>query len=475
MIAPLRRVLGSNLLLSGISAAATTLIPLLIFVYLARRLDAPSVGVVIYAVTVLEMLKVLCPLGLYEALLSSAEYELASPVVGGLLAASAAAAMLLFLAVILVSAQLMPTLSAGLGFALAVGFKLPFDILVLHPQAALVKSLRVRALAQRGLAANGGAALLGIACAHLLDPMTGLVLYYVAQSLITWGMTVADPGARETMRWQFDSAVARRLIPVAWPASQVRSLGAINNYADQFVTGVVLGATDLARYNLGKRFEVAQFGLAQSLIGMLYQPRFAQRDPAEVTARHFGDALFVITLSCGVPSLLLAANADRLIPLLFGPQWQEAAPIAAALAIGGFARAFGSVHGAYQSLRGGNGDVRNRAVASALSGLLLLPVAQFGGLAVVAILVAAKNVAIALWGAFSVRALAGRAVYLRDVAPPLAAALVGAIGTRALCTTYPPFAAHAWAELIISCLAGGAAALAVASKRLQLLAAPAHA
>lgn len=428
---PIRRVPGATLILSGLSAAATTLIPLLIFVYLARRLDAPAVGAVIYAVTLVEMLKALCPLGLYEAVLSSDDYPCAAPVAGGLLAGSAALATLLFVVLILVSATQMPTLAERIGYALAIGLKLPFDVLALQPQAHLVKHLKVRQLALRGLVANGCAALVGSGAAGLLGAMTGLVLYYLVQALVVWIATIAGSGMRDAaLRWRIDWHVARGLVPVAWPASQVRFLGAVNNYADQLVTGVALGPADLARYNLGKRFEVAQFGVASSLIGILYQPRFVQRDAPAEQLRFFRQALLLFTLCCGVPAMLFAVDADRLVPLIFGSQWRDAAPIAAALTLGGFARAFGSVHSSYQSLNGANRDVRNRSVASAASGLLLLGVAPLAGLVAVAVLVAVKNVGVAVWGMFSLRAMAGPAFYLRDTALPLIGALAGALVGR---------------------------------------------
>lgn len=467
-----KRFPSPTVLLSGLSAAATTLVPLLIFIYLARRLDAPAIGAVIYAVTVVEMLKALCPLGLYEAVLSSDDYPAAAPVAGGILAGVAGAATLVFVAVLLVSATQMPSLHDRIWYALAIGLKLPFDILVLQPQAHLVKQLKVRQLASRGLLANAGAAVAGVAAAAIWGAMTGLVLYYLAQASIIWIATRIGAGIgthEAALGWRYDPAVARALVPVAWPASQVRMLGAVNSYADQLVTGVTLGPADLARYNLGKRTEVAQFGVAGSLIGILYQPRFAQRDTPHEVRHYFRQALLLFSLCCGIPAVLFAVNAGMLVPLVFGAQWAAAAPIAAALALGGFARAFGAVHGSYQSLNGDNGDVRNRSVVSAASGLLLLGVAPAAGLIAVAALVATKNVGIALWGMVRLRALAGLAVYVRVTALPLAGALAGALAGLWLGRAIPDgrWLASDMAGLLLSLLLGSAGGIAGAVPALR--------
>jgi O-antigen/teichoic acid export membrane protein len=397
---------------SGLNAAAALIVPLGLFVFFAREIPPWQIGVVAYSLAWVEIVKVCLPLGLYEALLAVEDYEAYARPAAGLLMAAAVVGLAVHAGIMLAAPLWLPAAAKLTPFILVLGLKIVFDVLLVQPDVVLARRLDFRRLASRTLLANFGSAAFAIGIGRFTPPLVGLVSYYVLQSVVVWVTTVLGTGSllAPSLGWGRLRGIAR----TAFLASQVRSLGALNNFADQVIAGSFIPPAALARYNLGKRLEVAQITASQSFATILFQPLFARRRDEDI-AREYQRSLFMITALLGVPTAVLVANIDTIIPLAFGARWAAAAPIAAALAISGFARAVGNVHGAYFSVSGKNAALRNRALVSALSGIAIVSLTGVVGLFCVSVLIALKNALMTAWSAWMTRNLAPLSYYVKDV------------------------------------------------------------
>ena len=356
---------------SGLNAAAAVLLPLGIFVVFARWLPAAEIGVVALAVAASEILKTLGLPGLYEALLQQkedrqghAETALACLLIGGL----ALFGLHLLLTPLLV--RLVPGVE-GAGWAIAaIGLRIPVDLIVLQPQAALAERLSFRRLALRSVMASLGAGTIGLGLAFGGLPFAGVVAYQLSLSALLLATTVIGTGALARPRLRRDHL--RRLWPEAARASAVRLVAAVNNYLDQIAVAALLGSLQLAYYNLAKRIETIFITAAASFSSILFQPLFAQRGSG--TAAGLRRGLMVLTMTCGLGAATIMATHPRLILFVFGPSWAPAAPVAAFLALGGYIRALGSAHGSLLSVSGRNRQLLRASLGSAVSGLVLVGV-----------------------------------------------------------------------------------------------------
>ncbi len=409
---------------SGVNAIASVLLPLFMFFYFARLTPPWQVGVIAYALAWVEVVKMFAPLGIYEALLAADDDgPLAGPA-ATLMAVCGGVGYLLYAGLIAVSILWMPAIGNLYWLALALGSRMVFDLLSVQPQVTLARSLKFRGLASRSLFGNLAASLIGLGASAFVQPVVALTVYYVVQAMVGYVATVlsARSWARFTLNWTPLRSIAR----TAFLATQVRSLATIINYADQLIAGSFVSPAVIAWYNAGKRMEIAEFTAASSFSSVLFQPLFARAADQDISER-FQRSLMLITLFCGVPAVVLAVNAKLVIGTVLGPQWLGAAPLVAALAIAGLGRAVGGVHGAYMSVNGLNAVLRNRAIASALAGAVIVALTGVIGIVWVGVLLAVKNSAITAWSAWITRGLAGPMAYLKSVFSVLAAALAGAL------------------------------------------------
>ena len=150
-----------------------------------------------------------------------------------------------------------------------------------------------------------------------------------------------------------------------------------------------------------------RLGNATLRLGAGNQPLFALDDAAG-RAAGVRRALLVLTAVCGLPAAVVAINCRSVVPLVFGRQWLDAAPVAGLLAANGFSRAVGMVPGALLSVSGRNRELLVTSVVSAVSGLLLVAGLAPHGLVPLAAALFAKNAAIVAWMAWLTRDQAPR-------------------------------------------------------------------
>ena len=414
---------------SGLNAAASVLLPFSIFIFFAHSLSPAEVGVVALAVSCSELLKAVGMPGLYEALLQQhAEPERHHQAASAMLLIAGIGLLPLFRVILYGAGRLMPGVAAHAGLLALIGLRIPFDLATVQPQVVLAQRLSFSRLAIRSIVGNAVAGGLGIAVALTLAPLPGLVLYQVGQSVTVFIATSLGSGLMARPRLHRDCM--RRMRREAAMSTGVRLVAASINNLDQLVLAPLVGSTQLAFYNLGKRLETTFVTAGGSFSSILFQPLFAREDGAgrDAAVRR---ATLVLTVVCGLPAAVVAVNSRSIVPLVFGRQWLHAAPVAALLAATGFARAIGFVPGALLSVSGRNRELLVTSVVSAISGLLLVAGLAPVGLPLCAAALGLKNVAIVGWMAWLTRDQAPRPVrsYTLDVLIPFGMMLgVAALG-----------------------------------------------
>ena len=444
---------------SALNAAASVLLPLGVFVVFARWLPIAEFGVVALAMAVCEMVKAFGLPGLYEALLQQREdrQRCAETALGCLLLSG----LLLFCVQLLLApqlARLVPTVSDAWWVIAVTGCRIPIDLVALQPQAALAERLSFRRLALRSVVATIGAAAVGLGLAMAGHAFVGLVVYQLALSVLLLLTTVL--GTKTLARPRLHRDCLRRMLPEAARASAIRLVAASNNYLDQIAVAGLIGGLQLGFYNLAKRVETTFITAGSSFSSILFQPIFAQRTQGG-DAAGLRRGLAVLTMTCGLAAAFVAATYPRLIPVIFGPPWTEAAPVAALLALGGFARALGGVHGSLLSVSGRNRQLLWVSSASAIAGLLLVVVLAPIGLVPCAAALAARSTGstgILAWMTRRDLPRLGRA-YALEVGLPFGLMLGSAsVATMLAEATVADVAGHpAWPAMLILAAAGLAA------------------
>lgn len=416
---------------AALNTATVVVVPLALFVLFARSIPAATFGTLSLAVAATEVLKGFGAPGLYEALLGTGaddarKHETA---VALLLGASG-----LLLAAYVLSASAYAFGNGVDGWTLlafcAIGFRIPFDLLCLQPQARLAQGLRFKQLGLRTIVGSAGAGLVGAAFLLAGKPVAGFAAYQLAQSVLIFLVTVLSGQVLSRPRLHADAWAALR--GEAFWATTVRAVATANNWLDQVVVGLLVGSTPLGLYALGKRCETAFITAASSFSSILFQPAFARAEPGRrgTPQRH---ALAVTTATSGLLAAFLVVNCGDVVTALFGPQWAAAAPLVALSALSGFARALGGVHGALLSVSGRNRQLLVLSGAAAVVGVLCLLVGVQFGLVWAAGALLLKNVGAAVSEAVAASRDArdtGRA-YLLVVLLPFAAMVFGAVVGRA--------------------------------------------
>lgn len=386
---------------SSINAGGGVLLPFGLFIFFARHLAPEDVGVIVFASALVEIIKAFGLPGLYEALLQQPKGELAyHETAAAMLLLAGASLVVVYAGAIAILGHVMPGVGAHEWLLDMLGLRILLDLATVQPQAALARSLSYGRLAVRSIIANLGAGALGVLFVLYGQPLDGLACYQLGQSALIFLTTATGAGVCAWPRFSRPHMARMRREAVA--ASVVRLVAASNNYFDQIVVAAGIGSALVAYFNLAKRVEMTFITTASSFSGILFQPLFAIQDTeARGAALHRG--LAVLGLVCGVPCVFFVVNAQAVVSLAFGARWQPAASMAALLAVGGFIRALGSVHGALMSVSGRNSQLMLITGVMAIIGILVVIAAgRFGSLAIGAGLVL-KNIIDVGWKSIKTR------------------------------------------------------------------------
>jgi O-antigen/teichoic acid export membrane protein len=403
------------------------------FVFYARTATLDMIGAVVVAASCIEILKSLALPGLYEALLQQTDdpvrcHETAAFV----LLATANASFVAWLIGLSVLGRYVPSVASHFSAFAVLGSRIVFDLAALQPQARLAQRLACRRLAIRTMLSITVGGAIGAALALLVNPFIGLIAYQVGQSIGFLLSTVV--GTRAAAWPRVHPACFRRMRHEAILATGIRLLAATVNNLDQIIAAVVLGTAPLAFYNLGKRIETTFVNAAGSFSTILFQPQFA-REGAET---HHGEMLHAgittLTIALGVPAAAFVPNSFSLVPAVFGPQWSDAAAVAAVMAVGGFIRAVGYVPGALLSVTIRNRQLLMISLTSVSGAALLMVLASPFGILWCAAALLTMHLGILVWLTAISHSDAERSMrgYFAGLVVPFVLVLAGATTCRML-------------------------------------------
>ncbi len=441
---------------AGLNAATSVLLPFALFVFFARAISPPLLGLVALVTACIEVFKAVGLPGVYEALLQQkSDMQRCHETALALVLCASAALVPVCLAFIWGLGCLVPGLHRHFVLLAVLVLRIPLDLAIVQPQAVLVARLAFRRLAMRTVLANVVAGCLGILVASCVRPVAGLVVYQLVQSGLTFATTAFGKGlmARPVLHRDCIDSLRREMLL----STGNRTLAATINYVDQMVLAPLAGDVSLAYYNLGKRLENTFVTVANSFSAILFQPLFAI-DGVLTRQKATVRALFLLTLICGIPAAVIFGNSRLVVGLLFGHNWLAASPVVGWLSLNGFVRAIGMVPGSFLSVSGRNRDLLVTSVASALGSLVLVAALAPYSIALCAMGLVVKNAVIVGWMAWLGRRDTGRPglTYLVAVIVPLTAMTAAASAATALLPTGP---APGPLQVVLILICSGAGAL----------------
>lgn len=319
---------------AGLEKWGTQLVSLAVFVVLGRLLDPVAFGLVAAASVIVWFLRMLVDQGFAGALvqrrtLTPEHIDTAfwTAIGTGVFFAAATAAAAPLAALVFSQPRLTNVVRV-----LSVVFVLA--ALDSTQNALVERNMAFRIQAIRRLTATAASAGVAIGLAAVGAGVWALV----AQSLVLEAVTVALLWTLVSWRprRRFSARCFRELVGFGGSYTGIRILSFLQQNADNFLIGVILGATALGYYVVGYRVLLVMDILIVATISRVALSTFSklQRDRQRLHAALYKavglNAAIALPLYAG-----MALVAGRLIPLLFGTKWAPSVPVMQVLAVAG--------------------------------------------------------------------------------------------------------------------------------------------
>lgn len=302
------------------------------FVVIGRLLAPAEIGLATLAIATVGFLAVVADFGMSTYLVRSpdADRRRTSTVFWSTLALGVLGALLLALLAVPFAAALGEPRAAPVLQALAAG--LVVTTLTCVPAALLVREMRFRALAARGVAAAVVSAVVGISLAVAGAGVWALVVQSLAQNVFSllWFWTAA--------RWLPSATVSREVLVDVWRFGStvlgINVVQALRDRADQLVVGGLAGVEVLGYWAVATRILGLVHSVTMSVMDLVALPLFARmRQDLPRFTRAYETAGAMSTALLAPAVAVLAAVSPVLVPGLFGPQWQPSVVPAQVLSI----------------------------------------------------------------------------------------------------------------------------------------------
>jgi teichuronic acid exporter len=357
---------------SFLNTATATAAMALVFLVTSRFLEPSDFGLVALAASIVGALAFVTPLSFADALVQRA--ELLDDHLDTLFWLCVGAGGLVFALSLFLAAPLADLLGAQ-ELAQLLPFlvlKLVFDLLAAVPSALVARAMNFRAIAFRTLVAT---AVGGTVCIWLV--LSGFGYWALAASQVVVagvGFLVLVPAAR----WRPGRLIRPGALRDLWSYGMFSSGSRLLNDVrlDQFLLGVLAGATALGHYFFARRlFDMLSGISAGAFASVSHVTLSSMQSEPEKRRRAFLAASFAST-SFAFPLFAgLAAIADTAVPVIFGPQWVEAVPAVQAFALLGILAGLGIVQSA---LIRSHGKANWWFWYEAASQITVLPVIYYG-------------------------------------------------------------------------------------------------
>lgn len=314
----LSRVAIKGVLWSLVSSFAPSIVSTLVFLFTSRSLGPKEFGLVAFASAIATLVGALAPVGFGQAIVQRKVIEQRHlDSVFWLCVVTSLAFYGILLGLTVPFAQLFgePELRSLLPL---LGLRIIFDLVGTVPRAVLGRTMQFDKMAMRTAIASVFG---GVVC--LVALWLGYGLWALALSQITLSLTSAV-GSIFAAGWRprlmFDRGAVRELAHFGGFSSAINFVTLLN--LDQILIGALLGVFPLGLYGFARRlFQI----LSDVLAGPLNSVSFSLLASLQTDEIRRRDAfLFATFLSAllSFPAFVgLAAVADDLVPIAFGPHW----------------------------------------------------------------------------------------------------------------------------------------------------------
>lgn len=328
----LKHHFGTSTAWMSAAASGNSLISFVIFIMLSRLLAPEDIGLVAFALIVVELGKILVNAGLSQAIVRHTDWDNRYSATGfylNLILAALVTLLVIFLAAPL-TAQLYDPRAKQLLQVLAIIFFLE-GVKAIH-EGKLKREFDFRTIALRTVAGSLLAGALGIALALNGFGVWALVWQQIVNQLIVTLVTLY--AARWWPGWQFSIIDARTLVRFSTPLTLAQVINNIASKVYEILVGLLLGPAAMGFFRVGGR---ALFILQDILLKPFEQtllPALARISDNEARAQN---TLRVMRMSAYVTFPVFfgaAALGPEFIRLAFTDKWAESGTVMTWLALG---------------------------------------------------------------------------------------------------------------------------------------------
>ena len=328
----LKKSLGSSAVWMSLAASMMSMVSFIVFIIISRILSPDEIGLVVFALLVVEAGKIIINGGLSISIMQRKDWdtEYASSsfyisVLYGLIVTG----LVYFLGVPLTELFYDPAAGEILK-VLSIVFMLE-AIKVVH-DGKLRRELRFNIIAKRSILASIVSSIIGVSLA-----LTGYGVWALVAQQLCWQLIITIFTlicAHWWPTWRFSFKRAREAITIGTPMMLAQAINTLCSTLMEFMVGILLGPVGLGIFRVAGR---ALFILQEIIIRPLEQtsiPVLAKLSTpekrADATLRIMRISSFII-----LPVFFItAAVAEEFIALVFGEKWHSSGEIMALIALG---------------------------------------------------------------------------------------------------------------------------------------------
>lgn len=297
------------------------------------------------------------------------------------------------------------------------------------PQALLERDFGFRSLARRRVIATLIGGICAVAAAAVGWGVWSLVLQILVTSavgvVVLWTASTWRPGFRVSLR------AARDLWPTGASVIGIEFVGFLNAQSDKLIVGAALDATALGYYFFAMRIISIMIELFSTVMSSISLTTFSRLQDDRAALQTWMYRLSAVSCLVAIPAFaVLASVAQEAIPLVFGSQWVDSAPLVQVLCVLGAVNAIAVFDRSALLAVGRNRLAFSLTLGQALVGIGFVLVALPFGVLGVAIAVAVRQILwwpvrlIALRAAIGISPLRYLSIWLRPTLVGLVAAAI---------------------------------------------------
>jgi len=327
-----QKTFGKSTAWMSLAASGMSLVSFLVFIIISRILSADEIGLVVFAILVVEAGKILINGGISVGIVQRREWQAdyaSTCFYITVLYGAIITALVVLIGVPLTQTYYSPAAVPVLQ-VLSIIFMLE-AIKVVH-DGKLRREQKFKVIALRAIITSVISGIVGVALALQGYGIWALVAQQLCGQILFTAVTIIS--AQWWPSWQFSLARAREALQFSAPMMLAQIINTLCNTLVEFMTGIILGPVALGIYRIAGR---ALFILQDIIIRPMEQttlPALARLEEkiarANATLRIMRISSFVI-----LPIFFgTAAIAAEFIELVFGAKWRSSGELMCLLAIG---------------------------------------------------------------------------------------------------------------------------------------------